>query len=370
MNDTDNTDSDSGPELRVGQYGLRTFRVSEDGYLVPLNAGLSFSWRNGTCIAACSKGRKHPVPDDKCSCGIYSFPSVEQVRSQYPNGYNLLAVVSLEGRVIEGERGWRAEAARVVAIWMPNAVSRHSSDLGRITKQLKQNYPDVAFHENLDAMLGGYEGVYDENPGPQDDPRTIDKHVTGKVAQDVQYLSRAIRPIQLALLAVVTLVAARYAPTTSVPGYDWHTFLSNGMQGHDWGTYLANGMLALHQRELEIAAHPFWVTLLGGVGLAPMVPLQYQWRRRWRPALLAALVGVTRILSLETICVVLALTAHASVGWLALLTGVGYALGSVPSIVFAPIVAYRLQRGLLTKTGTSCRLVKPGLRLGLDKPPA
>jgi len=289
---------------------------------------------------------------------------VEQVRSQYPSGYNLLAVVSLEGRVIEGEYGWRAEAARVIAIWMPNeALRSSSSDFGRITKQLKKNYPNIEFHENLGAMLGGYEGVYGEGEEPQDSPHTIDKHVTGKGAQGVKYFSMAIRPIQLVLLAVVTFVAARYAPTTSIPGYDWHTFLSNGMQGRGLGNYLSNGMLALHRRELDIAAHPVTVTALSGILLMPMMARHHRWRRRWRPATIGMLIGTTHVLSLEAVCVVAALAAHTSVGWLGFLAGAGYVLGSVPSMVFLPSVFNQLQRSLLSRTGSSCGLVRPGVRL-------
>lgn len=341
------SDTDTGPELRVGQYGLRTFRVSEDGYLIPVAAGLDSSWKDGTCIAQCNKGHNHLVPDDKCSCGIYSFPSAVQVRSQYPSGYSLLAVVSLEGRAIEGEYGWRSEAARIVAIWMPHETRRDPSDLGKITNQLKTNYPNIPFHEDLDAMLEDYEGVSAAVPVEQEPPREFDKHVTGTATRGVEYLSRAIRPLPLILLAAVTFIAAQ----------------AKSVQGQP---FLSNGMLAFHQGELNIAAHPLWVTSLGGTLLVPMMSVRYH---QWRRTLLAVLISTTRILSLEAVCVVAALTAHSSVGWLDLLAGVVLAVGSVPILIYVPALSNRLQYELAIKIRKSCGLVQPGVRIGASKPP-
>jgi len=346
------SDTDTGPELRVGQYGLRTFHVSEDGYLLPVNTGiqgsrLNASWKDGTCIAQCNAGHNHPVPDDGCSCGIYSFPSVEQVRSQYPSEHNLLAVVSLEGRVIEGGRGWRSEAARIVAIWTAHGARRGPDGLGRITNQLKTNYPNIAFRENLDAMLEDYEGISRWGNSPVVFAERIDRNATGTVARGLQYLSLAIRPSSVALLAVVTFVAARYAPAKSVQKPYWRTFFSNGMR-------------AFYQGELHIAAHPLWLTAFGGILLMPMVVKRHH---RWGHSLLSILIGTTRILSLEAVCVVVALTAHSSVGWLDLLIGVVYVAGSVLSLVFMPTVFDRLGHRLPVKTRRPCGLVQTGMRV-------
>jgi len=412
------SETDTSPELRVGQYGLRTFHVSEDGYLLPVNAMvhdsrlINTSWKNGTCIAQCAMERNHPVPDDGCTCGIYSFPTVDQVRRQYPSGYTLLAVVSLEGRVIEGERGWRSEAARIVALWMPRAARLYPSDLGRITKQLTTNYPGIEFHENLDTMIDTYEGVSHWDPATwdpalwdlrtggwartpsrrdpavlQEGPSAIDKPVVGKVARGVTYLSLAIQPLQLALLAVVTFVATRYAPATSAPGYAWHTFLSHGIQ--DWGTYLSNGMLALHQAQLYIAAHPVTVTIIGGILQMPMpvnprpwgqvigggIPVTAvtprPWRWRWRRSLRSVLLGTTSILSLEAVCVVVALTARSSVGWLDFVIGVVCVAGIIPLMVFIPAVSDRVEREMIVmRTSRSPGLVQTGVRIGTVWPPA
>jgi len=349
------SETDTGPELRVGQYGLRTFHVSEDGYLLPLNAGiqdsrLNASWKDGTCIAQCGMECNHPVPDDECRCGIYSFPSVEQVRSQYPSGYNLLAVVSLEGRVIEGEYGWRSEAARIVAIWTPPEVRWRSSDLGRVTNQLKTNYPNIAFREDLDTMIEDYEGLSRWGNYPAGRTERIDTYYTGTVTRAVHYLALAIRPVPLILLAGLTFIAAHPPPT-----------------GPGWLSFLSHGMLVFHQGELQVAAHPLWVTALGGLMFMPRMPMR---RHRWRRSLLSALLGATYILSLEAACVVLALTAHSSVGWLDLLIGVAAVVGQVPLLVFMPPMLDRLEHRLFMTTRRSCGLVQPGVRVAPVWPPA
>jgi len=109
--------NDESPLPAVGVYGLRTFRVSLDGQLLPV-AHLTQAWKDGRCTAECSRGGTHPVPDDHCTCGIYSFRDTGHLTRQYPEAHSLVAVVALEGCTIEGDRGWRSQAAQVVAIWI------------------------------------------------------------------------------------------------------------------------------------------------------------------------------------------------------------------------------------------------------------
>ena len=67
------TDSNSSSlEPVVGVHGLRTFRVSLDGNLLPLTQ-LTNDWAGGRCVARCAVGGDHTAPETACTCGIHSF---------------------------------------------------------------------------------------------------------------------------------------------------------------------------------------------------------------------------------------------------------------------------------------------------------
>lgn len=141
---------EGGSEPVVGLFALRTFRVSANGYLLPVSfAGAD--WADGTCIARC--GRGHAAPADGCTCGIYSLRDLRDLRLQYWSARRLVAVVALEGQTVEGAKGWRSQAARVVDVW--TADGRH----GLPTEQaelLRQHLPGVRFHTDLERMLAAY----------------------------------------------------------------------------------------------------------------------------------------------------------------------------------------------------------------------
>jgi len=55
----------------------------------------------------------HPAPSEGCTCGLYAARSLEDLRGQMLFGLNRMVVgeVSLWGKVIPGQRGFRAEYA-------------------------------------------------------------------------------------------------------------------------------------------------------------------------------------------------------------------------------------------------------------------
>jgi len=147
---------EAAAELVIGKLGLRTFRVSEDGHLVSVvNSGEGdySDWVGGTCVATCPhqaprprprRGQAHrdphSIPGDHCTCGVYSMHDPYELECQYPLSRRLLAVVALEGQVIIGDYGSRAEAARVIAVWVrPGELS------GRELDGLRLNLPGVRF---------------------------------------------------------------------------------------------------------------------------------------------------------------------------------------------------------------------------------
>lgn len=142
--------TDSHVEPVVGLFALRTFRVSIEGHLLPVGC-TDTSWITGSCIAEC--GRNHLAPADDCTCGIYSLQNLNELRVQYASARRVVAVVALEGQVIQGVKGTRAQAARVIDLWLnagPRGLPLEQRDL------LRQNLPDVRFHTDLQQMLSRY----------------------------------------------------------------------------------------------------------------------------------------------------------------------------------------------------------------------
>ncbi|KAA8887043.1 hypothetical protein F3087_19175 [Nocardia colli] len=114
--------SDAGQEAfdaepLVGVYGLRTFTLDRGTLRPVFDWNGSTAWGDGTCIAECNRGERHQVPADGCTCGVYSFRDLNRLRQQYSQSAAIVGVVALEGRVVEGVSGWRAQAARLVALW-------------------------------------------------------------------------------------------------------------------------------------------------------------------------------------------------------------------------------------------------------------
>lgn len=138
------------PDPVVGVFGLRTFRVSTDGFLLPLSL-TSADWVDGTCIARC--GRGHAAPGDGCACGVYSLRDLRDLRLQYSTARRLVAVVALEGQTVEGSKGWRSQAARVVEVWTGTGRRALPAEQAAL---LRQNLPAVRFHTDMDRMLAGY----------------------------------------------------------------------------------------------------------------------------------------------------------------------------------------------------------------------
>lgn len=139
-------DADVGAEPVVGVYGLRTFSVGH-GKLGPVfERGDRTAWRDGTCIAECRRGARHQAPADGCTCGVYSFRDLNHLRRQYSESATIVGVIALEGRVVEGDSGWRAQAARLVALWeqAPGVVDA---------------LPGVKRYRQVDEMVRAYSGL-------------------------------------------------------------------------------------------------------------------------------------------------------------------------------------------------------------------
>lgn len=156
----------AGPDFEVGRFALRTFRINpSSGELFPVSwyahAPVSRAWAGGSCIAACAHRPPtlpwtgwHSPPHIHCRCGIYAFSDLETLRRQYPTAESLVAVIALEGAVIEGVSGYRAQAARIVGLWThPHVVD------ARLREQISRNAPDAVWYGDIDAMIAAFPGL-------------------------------------------------------------------------------------------------------------------------------------------------------------------------------------------------------------------
>ena len=96
--------------------------VEADGTprLLPAGSGVD-AWKPGVAVEArCAVGRvlslgrpAHTSPGSSCTCGVYASRSIEDFERTAPAypGPTVVGTVSLWGRVIEHERGWRARYA-------------------------------------------------------------------------------------------------------------------------------------------------------------------------------------------------------------------------------------------------------------------
>ncbi|MGW6728709.1 hypothetical protein ACWF9G_22655 [Nocardia sp. NPDC055029] len=106
------------------------------------------------------------MPAEGCECGIYGFTDVTTLQSQYRQAHGIIAVIALEGAALEGTHGYRAQAARVLALWTaPDLI--HDALRDKIAASLD----DVVFYDDLDTMVADFPGL--RRTPTTDPPRTI-----------------------------------------------------------------------------------------------------------------------------------------------------------------------------------------------------
>jgi hypothetical protein len=130
--------------------GLRTFRIDESGALLPLHS--DGVWYDGPNTAICSPPTghhprgPHPVPDESCECGFYAY-GTEAAAAQNRNCRHVRAVVSCWGGVVAGTKGFRAEHARVDAIWISDCAPIW------LRRRVAVRYPSARLYNDPAAML-------------------------------------------------------------------------------------------------------------------------------------------------------------------------------------------------------------------------
>src|SRR4051794_24065307 len=144
----------AGAEPLVGVVrGLRTFRIDDTGALLPLYSDRA--WYDGDNVAECAPPTgthpraEHPVPSGDCECGFYAYGSLAAIGRQRQSRF-VIAVVAAWGNVVAGTLGFRAEHARIEALWVAPAAPTW------VPRRLSVRYPSARVYADHDAMLGEF----------------------------------------------------------------------------------------------------------------------------------------------------------------------------------------------------------------------
>lgn len=104
--------------LTAAVLGFRGWRVAPSGLL--MSASADDGWIPGDNTATCPRGM-HKAPQAGCGCGLYAHYELDSVPSSVNFGGNaggiLVGAVAGWGRVILHPDGWRAELAKVIALF-------------------------------------------------------------------------------------------------------------------------------------------------------------------------------------------------------------------------------------------------------------
>jgi hypothetical protein len=126
--------------------GYRQFDLLGGG-LHPLVHGVTGPWDGELERAVCAKGEDHAPPHAACTCGLYAMyrPGSGTISLGAAN-----AVICARGRVVLGDRGFRAASARIEAVALP-LTAWHRMPAAR--RELAQRYPHTRVYRSTRRML-------------------------------------------------------------------------------------------------------------------------------------------------------------------------------------------------------------------------
>lgn len=108
------------PDMVQVVTGWRGWKLSTTGHLQAL--GQQHEWPARQPLQAeCASRGGHIAPAWDCSCGVWAFKDLDRLIAAIGSAYNSIKVigsVSLWGRVIETENGYRAQYAYPAELWL------------------------------------------------------------------------------------------------------------------------------------------------------------------------------------------------------------------------------------------------------------
>ena len=140
------------PALVAGELqGYRRFRLAEDGLRPPVHVAAG-PWGWPVEHARCAVDDEHSPPARGCGCGLYGWyhPSHTGLGTGWGD---VTAVVAARGRIVLGDSGFRAAAARVQAVSLPSRARLSRRRRDRCERLLAERYPGVLVYRSRRAML-------------------------------------------------------------------------------------------------------------------------------------------------------------------------------------------------------------------------
>jgi hypothetical protein len=140
------------PALVAGELrGYRRFRLAEDGLRPPVHVRAG-PWNWPVEHARCAVDAAHVPPARGCGCGLYGWyhPSHTGLGTGWGD---VTAVVAARGRIVLGDSGFRAAAARVQAVSLPHRVRFSPRRRRRCKQVLAQRYPGASVYRSRRHML-------------------------------------------------------------------------------------------------------------------------------------------------------------------------------------------------------------------------
>jgi len=165
---------DGGVEPIIGWRGW-FLRVSAFGpELVPAGKGRGgWPWR-APMTARCAEGREHRSPDPSCACGLSAYKpetAHRSLRSRFP----VIGTVSMWGRIVEHQHGWRAEHA------YPDRLRLVCGACLRARTGRRTGIPVVAGTISGDAAAEGFASAWCATHVPSELARTWSAPEVGRV---------------------------------------------------------------------------------------------------------------------------------------------------------------------------------------------
>ncbi|MDX1608434.1 MAG: hypothetical protein R3251_04450 [Candidatus Spechtbacterales bacterium] len=120
---------ESAPDSFKPLVGYRVWRLYNP--FPVLYAGAlrnSIAWTTGTTEAMCINEKAHKAPAEDCDCGIYALVDMWSIMSRYKPSYHItsedttykiLGSVVLWGKIVPGDKGYKAQKAAVAALYVP-----------------------------------------------------------------------------------------------------------------------------------------------------------------------------------------------------------------------------------------------------------
>lgn len=112
----------------------------------------------------------HPVPgpNGQCGCGFWAYWTPQHANSVFSPSRPVMGLVEGYGKTRIGDRGFRAEKARIIAVCVMFDWEGDDGQLRSLTEmRIEHRYPSVKVYDTLDCMIALHPPTTDYLPQPE-----------------------------------------------------------------------------------------------------------------------------------------------------------------------------------------------------------